>query len=97
MDSASGRFDDHESSSNCYQRSFAKKTITQQDFRDAIMEYFDIPESSSVSSRYKGILLDGSDSTQMKVLNDYGNKVTIYNSKANRSLCSIVALRNKNI
>ena len=75
----------------------AKKTITQQDFRDAIMEYFDIPESSSVSSRYKGILLDGSDSTQMKVLNDYGNKVTIYNSKANRSLCSIVALRNKNI
>lgn len=72
-----------------------KRIITQQAFRDAIMEYFNIAEGSSVSPRYKGILLDGSDSSQMKVLNNYGNTTKI--SGANRLLCGIVALRSRNL
>ena len=60
-------------------------------------QVFQFLQNADFTAVYKGILLDGGDSTQMKVLNDFGNKVTIYNSKANRSLCSIVALRNKNI
>ena len=69
-----------------------KNTITQQNIRDAITEYFGITEGSTVNSRYKGILLDGSDSTQMRFRNRYGNDTKL--SGAYRALCGIITLRN---
>lgn len=69
-----------------------RKIITQKNVRDAITEYFGITEGPTASSRYKGILLDGSDSTQMKFRNIYGNDTKIYG--AYRRLCGIITLRN---
>ena len=69
-----------------------KKTITQQNIRDAITEYFGITEGSTVNSRYKGILLDGGDSTQMRFRNRYGNDTKLFG--AYRALCGIITLRN---
>ena len=72
-----------------------KNTITQQNIRDAITEYFGIAEGSTVNSRYKGILLDGGDSTQMKFRNNYGNDTKL--SGPYRALCGIITLRNPNL
>ena len=67
-----------------------KNTITQQNIRDAITEYFGITEGSTVNSRYKGILLDGSDSTQMRFRNRYGNDTKL--SGAYRTRCGMITL-----
>lgn len=72
-----------------------ERTIKYSDLRNAIQERFAITDGSSDNARYKGIFLDGSDSSQMKVLNKYGNEVRL-NSAGNRQLMQIVALIDKN-
>lgn len=61
-------------------------------FKQAIEEYLNITEGDTASSRYKGIMLDGSGSSQMKAKNSSGDVVEIRGDE--RNLCEIIALRN---
>lgn len=59
-------------------------------FRTAIQQKFGIKDGSSVNERYKGIMLDGSASSQMKANNSSGKDVEI---TATRALAEIIVLR----
>lgn len=65
-------------------------TIDVTKFRTALNEYFSLTEGSTESPRYKGIMLDGSYSSQLKAKD--GN-TTVNIKGARRPLCQIVALR----
>lgn len=64
-------------------------------FRAAIQSYLGISDGSSDSTRYVGLFLDGSYSSQMKAKNTSNNVITVANldSGAYRKLHQIIVLR----
>lgn len=64
-----------------------------KNLRQAIQEYFGITDGSAVNSRYAGIMLDGSGSTQMKVNRANGEDVEILGD--GRGLAEIIVLKDE--
>lgn len=62
-----------------------------KNFRQAIQEYFGITDGSAVNSRYAGVMLDGSGSTQMKVNRANGEDIEILGD--GRGLAEIIVLK----
>ena len=70
-----------------------ENTITFTDFRRAIQYYLNIPEGSTPSSRYKGLMLDGGGSTQLRGKKTNGSIVTVSTSGYKRPLCQVIVMR----
>jgi hypothetical protein len=65
--------------------------ISPATFRIAIQTYFGIQDTAGGSSNYKGILLDGSGSSQMKAKNSSGTVVNVTGDS--RALVQIITLK----
>ena len=63
--------------------------LTPRMFRTAIEEMLNIVDGDIASATYKGILLDGSDSSQMRALDPSDNVVT-FGGSSGRALCQII-------
>ena len=64
-----------------------------KNLRKAIQAYFNISEGNKVDSRYAGLMLDGSGSTQMKVNRENGEDIEITGD--GRSLAEVIVLKDE--
>lgn len=71
-----------------------RKKVSPTAFRTAIQSYFGISDGTSDNSRYIGLCLDGSDSSQLKAKQSDGS--TVVSKSSYRALCQLITLRDAN-